>query len=390
VEKRYKFRIYPTQAQEAQIQKNFGCCRFVYNYFLAKQIERRKLSKENSEYAGLHDTTKELPRLKRTAGYEWLSEADSASLSYALCDLDNAFKKFFKNVKRAQAPGFPKFKSKKWQLKSYRCKNRPGRKADHHSSIEVGKNQVKLPKLGWIKCAVSRAVEGRILSASVIQQPNGKYFVSVYCTDVNHSALHKTNMVTGLHLGVKNLVTTSDGEQFANDRYLKKSQAKINRLRRQLSRKPSDSKRREKARKRLADAFDKVSCQRTDALHKLTTKLVRQYDVICVRESQVSEMMRNRVFSKHLSDANLGEIIRQLSYKCQWYGKTLVKVNKLSPSVQICSGCGYKNTLLKPHHQEWNCPECGLCHKRGINAAVNVLNEGLRLLESNNVIDCRE
>jgi len=394
MEKRYKFRVYPTEAQAAQIQKNFNCCRFVYNHFLAKQIERynSELRSESSEpatgnrqletekrqgYAGLHDTTSELPQLKRTAGYEWLSEADSASLSYALCDLDHAFKRFFKNVKKGNvAPGFPKFKSKKWGLKSYRCKNRAGRQADHRSSIEIGENQIKLPKLGWIKCRVSSAVEGRILSVSVIQQPSGKYFVSVYCTDVTPAALPKTEKTVGLHLGVKNLVVTSHGEHFENERYLKKSQNKINRLRRELSRKSSDSKGREKTRIKLAKAFEKVACQKTDALHKLTTKFVREYDVICIRDEQVKGMMRNRKFAKHLSDANWGEITRQLSYKCGWYGKTLVKVDKLSPSAQVCNVCGCKNTQLKPHHHKWNCPECGGAHKRAVNAAVNVLRSG--------------
>jgi len=382
MEKRYKFRIYPTAPQEIQIQKNFSCCRFVYNHFLAKQIERHTAAKEASKYEGLHDTTKTLPHLKRAAGYEWLCEADSASLSYALCDLDNAFKKFFKNVKKGgAAPGFPKFKSKNWKFKSYRCKNRAGRQSDHQSSIEISGQKVKLPKLGWVNCRTSREIEGRILNASVIQEPSGKYFVSLYCTDVNPAALPKTEKSAGLHLGVKNLAVTSDGEHFQNERYLKKSQSKINRLRRELSRKSPDSKKREKARIKLAKVFEKVTCQKTDALHKLTTKLVREYDVICVRDESVNEMMQNRKFSKHLPDANIGEIKRQLSYKCEWYGKTFVKVDKQSPSAQICSGCGYKNTKLKPHQQKWNCPECKARHKRGVNAAVNVHNDGLRSLE---------
>jgi len=388
LQKRFKYRIYPTKSQETQIQKNFGCCRFVYNHFLTKQIERHEAG---GGYTGIFDTTKELPQLKRTEGFKWLKEADSASLSYALCDLDYAFKRFFRNIKQKDtAPGFPCFKSKKRSFQSYRCKNRQGRQPEHHQSIEVleggngnGKGKyVKLPKLGLVKCRVSRKPEGRILSASVIQSPSGKYYVSLYCTDINPVPLPKTGKSIGLHLGLVNLTTASDGKQFENPRYLERSRKKISRLQRELSRKTSDGKNREKARIKLARAYERVTNQKTDTLHKLTTQLVRDHDIICVRNEPV-RMENNKLYAKYLADANWGEMSRLLSYKCNWYGKTLVKVDKLLPSAKVCSSCGHKNEQLKQYQQAWVCPKCKARHNRGVNSAVNILNSGLRTLTVN-------
>jgi len=379
MEKRYNFRIYPSKAQAEQIQKNFGACRFIYNHFLAKQIERHKSGKD---YLGLYDAAGELPELKRTKGFEWLKEADSASLGYALCDLDNAYKRFFKNVKQKDAtPGFPHFKSKKNSFNSYRCKNRNGRQPEHHKAIEVSDRHVKLPKLGLVECRVSREPEGRILSASVIQDISGKYFVSLYCTDVNPLPLPKTGKSVGLHLGLVNLTTTSNGEEFENPRYLAKARKKISRLHRILSRKTSGGKNYEKARVKLARAYDRVTNQKTDAIHKMTTQLVRDYDIICIRSGS-AEMKNNKVYAKYLMDANWGEMSRLLSYKCEWYGKTLVKVDKLLPSARVCSSCGHKNTELKKYQRKWICPKCGAQHNRGTNSAINILNTGIQSLAS--------
>lgn len=376
MEKRYKFRIYPDKEQERLIHVNFNCSRFIYNHYLAKQIETYK---ENGTYIGLFDNVKELPALKRTEGYEWLNEAVAEALSYALCDLANAFKMFFKRVKQGDvAPGFPKFKSKKNSFQSYRCKNKIPKPPKIAHSIAVGESKIRLPKLGWVDCRVSKKPDGRILSATVIQAPSGKYFVSVYCTEVENTPLPQTNSSVGLHLGIENLAVSSDGEKFENHRYLEKSQKKLIRLQKKLSRKSSDSNNREKARKKLARGYEKIVNQKTDSLHKLTTELVKSYDTICVRDEQVAEKQRDKVYSKQLADANWGEFVRMLSYKSDWYGKELVKIPKTSPSAQLCSGCGYKHTELKPYHYEWDCPKCGKHHDRRINAATNVLNEGLK------------
>jgi len=377
MEKRYKFRIYPSKEQERVIHVNFNCSRFIYNHYLAKQIETYK---EKGTYTGLFDVSKTLPQLKRTSGYEWLSEAVAEALSYALCDLDNAFKMFFKRVKQGDvAPGFPKFKHKKSSFQSYRCKNKIPKAPKMAHAISVGENKIRLPKLGWVDCRVSKQIEGRILSATVLQAPSGKYFVSLYCTEVECTSLPQTNSSVGLHLGIENLAVSSDGERFENHRYLERSQEKLNRLQKRLARKSSGSSNYEKARKKLARGYEKIINQKTDNLHKLTTGLVRNNDTICVRDEQVAEKQRNRIYSKQLADAGWGEFVRMLSYKSQWYGKELVKIPKTSPSAQLCSKCGYKHKGLKPYHYEWDCPKCGEHHDRRVNAAANVLSEGLKI-----------
>ena len=380
MEKRYKFRIYPTKEQERLIHVNFNCSRFVYNHFLAKQIE---VYKENGTYTGLFDTTKELPSLKRTEGYEWLSEAVAEALTYALCDLDNAFKMFFKRVKLGGiAPGFPKFKSKKNRFQSFRCKNKIPKPPKIAHTITVADRAIKLPKLGWVDCRVSKTIEGRILSATVLQVPSGKYFVSLYCTEVECKSLPQTNASVGLHLGIRNLAVSSNGEEFENHRYLQCSRRKLIRLQKRLSRKAHGSSNYEKARMKLAYGHEKITNQKTDNLHKLTTKLVRNHDIICVRDEQVAEKQRDKIYSKLLADTSWGELVRMLSYKSEWYGKKLVKIPKTSPSAQLCSGCGYKHKDLKQYHNKWDCPKCGKHHDRRVNAATNILNEGLINIQS--------
>jgi putative transposase len=378
VEKRYAFRLYPNRAQEIQIQKNFGCVRFIYNYFLARRIEKYEAGEG---LYGLFETCADLPALKRTEGYEWLQEADSASLTYALCDLDNAYKAFFRNVKEGGAPGFPKFKRKKSSRRSYRCKNRAGRQPGHRQSIEVEPNRVKLPKLGWVEARVSRAVEGRILSATVLQNPSGKYFVSLYCTDYTPPEWPQTGRAAGLHLGAGEMVVASDGQTFANPRHLSRERRRLIRLQRRLARKTSGSRNREKARRKLAVAFERVRNRKKDALHKLTTRLTREYDTICLRAEPVARRRRRRPFGKYLAEANLGELTRCLTYKCAWYGKTLVKVDEFFPAAQICAVCGHKSPEGRKHRLEWTCPHCGARRNRAENAALNILNEGLRQQE---------
>jgi len=391
LEKRYRFRIYPTAAQTTRINRFFGCSRFIYNHFLAKHIERYK---SGEGYWGLFDVTRELPKLKKQEGFKWLSEAPSEVLSYALCDLDNAFKMFFRRIRQCNtgntgntnntAPGFPKFKVKRAAYQSYRCKNKFPKPPRTVPPIELGENAVKLPKLGWVKCRVSRQTEGRILNASVIQAPSGRYYVSLYCTDVISKALPKTDKAIGLHLGLKNLATTSDGQRFENRRYGEKAAKKLSRLHKGLSRKTSGSANWEKARRKLAKECEAVANRRKNNIHELTTGLVRQYDIIAVHNSSVKGMLQKRTMSKLLADAGWSELTKQLSYKCRWYGKTLIKVPENFASAQLCSLCGNKYTYLKKRGdlQQWTCPQCGAIHDRGVNSANNLLNEGLKILET--------
>jgi putative transposase len=374
LEKRYNFRIYPNAEQDRQIQKNFGCCRFVYNRYLAKRIEAHK---NESRILSFNECCLDLTRLKQTEGYEWLGDADANSLQAALKDLDNAYKAFFRRAGQGgEAPGFPKFKSKRGNRQAYRS-----RKSICRSNIEIdaaGK-RIKLTKLGWTRCKVSRDIEGRILSATVFQSRSGKYFVSVCCTDTQPRHLPKTGADIGLHLGFADLVTTSDGEHIENPRYLEKSAKKIARLRRRLSRKPKDSRNREKARIKMARAYEKVTNQRNDMLNKLSMRLVRDCDTICVKDVDVAKLREDRRFSKLAGDAGWGELMRQLRYKSLWYGKEFVLVDKLLPSARTCSACGFESAEVGRNNRirEWDCPRCGARHDRGVNAALSVLNAAL-------------
>jgi putative transposase len=375
VEKRYNFRIYPNAAQEALIEKSLGCCRFVYNRYLAKRIEAYE---KEHRLMGLNECGRDLTRLKRAEGYEWLSEADSNALLVALKELDRAYKAFFRRVKSGGAPGFPKFRSKRAKS-SY-----TSRKQINRQNIEIEGGAIKLPKLGFVRCRVSRRPEGRILSATVMRTSSGKYFVSVCCADLRPTSLPKTGKAKGLHLGLAYILVDSEGERVENPRHFEKSEKKIARLARALSRKSKDGKNREKARIKLARAHERVANQRSDFLNKLTTKLVKECDVICVRDalprSRRSARGRGARFAKLVSEAGLGGLMQRLRYKCEWYEKELILVDPLFPSARTCERCGFENDEVgkKSALREWDCPSCGARHERGVNAARNVLKEGLR------------
>ncbi|MCI8454950.1 MAG: transposase [Lachnospiraceae bacterium] len=391
MERRYNFRIYPNPAQETQIQKNFDCVRFVYNYYLAK---RREAYESGRGIIGYNEMCRDMTQLKRTAGYEWLREADHNSLQRALKQLDLAFQKFFRNVKqKGTAPGFPVFKSKKSLRQSYTSPastpkqytdKRTGNVREQKSSVALYENSIKLPKLGRVKCRVSKKAEGRILSATVLRTAAGRYFVSLVFTDWGPVPFLQTGKAAGMQLGIRTLVTLSDGTEIKNPYFLKKSRKKILRLQKELSRKTSGSQNYEKARKRLARAYEHTHNQKADMLHKLTTQLVREYDVLCVRDEPLKKMIRERRFAGPLLDAGWGALVSELSYKCGWYGKTLVKIDPLYPSTRRCSVCGFEYMPVSRQKRimEWNCPSCHTRHKRAVNAAVNLLKEGMRLAET--------
>ena len=357
--KSYKFRLYPNKAQQEYLIKTFGCVRFVYNKMLEERIRLYEESKLNP------DVRQKLPTpAKYKPEFTFLKEVDSLSLANAQMDLNKAYANFF----RDKSVGFPKFKSKHSDRASYTTNNQNG-------SIRIEDGKVKLPKIGFVKFKKHRSFEGIIKSATISMTKTGKFFISILVNQDEEkwvTAKHKV----GIDLGLEHFaIMTNDemvSEKIENPRFLRKSEEKVKKAQRALSRKKIGSKNREKARLILAKKHEKIANQRKDFLHKLSRRLVDENQVIVVETLKSKNMMKNHKVAKSVGDVSWYEFVRQLEYKCKFYGRTLIKADKWFASTQICSSCGLKGEKKKLDVREWTCG-CGVHHDRDINASINLL-----------------
>ena len=355
----YRYRLYPNKQQEVLLDKHFGCCRFIYNYALDKKVKAYQKDKTN---LSRFDIQTDLPKMKKSEEYEWLSEVNSLSLQAALANLDSAFVKFFREKK-----GFPNFKSKKASKQSFSI--------PQNTRVKFDECKVYIPKFRkGIKARFHRKFEGLVKTSVITRTSTGKYYISIL-VEVNEVDAAPNpiseNKAVGIDLGIKTFAVLSDGTEIQNHKYLKRSIKKVKRLQRFLSKKAKGSKNREKARLRLARAHERVYNQRNDFLHQVTHRLVANYDTICLETLSVSNMVKNHRLAQALEDIAINSFNTLLEYKAKKHGVNILRIGRFEPSSKMCT-CGYINHNLTLSMRSWKCHVCGAVHDRDLLAANNI------------------
>lgn len=339
--------------------KHFGCCRFIYNYALDKKVKAYQKDKTN---LSRFDIQADLPKMKKSEEYHWLSDVNSLSLQAALANLDSAFVKFFREKK-----GFPNFKSKKASKQSFSI--------PQNTRVKFDEGRVYIPKFRkGIKARFHRKFEGLVKTSVITRTSTGKYYISILVEVNEVDAAPKPiseNKAVGIDLGIKTFAVLSDGTEIQNHKYLKRSIKKVKRLQRSLSKKAKGSKNREKARLRLARAHERVCNQRNDFLHQVTHRLVANYDTICLETLSSSNMVKNHSLAQALEDIAINRFNTLLEYKAKKHGVNILRIGRFEPSSKMCT-CGYINHNLTLSMRRWKCPFCGVVHDRDLLAANNI------------------
>jgi putative transposase len=361
IHKSYKFRIEPTSEQIVLLSKHFGACRFVFNRFLHERKEKYLNEKTSLNY---YDNARTLTDLKKEEDFDWLKEINSQSLQSAIRNLDSAYKNFFNKQNK-----FPRFKSK-YDKQSFKIPQ----------NALINERKLVIPKFKeGIKINLHREIEGEILFATITKSTTGKYYVSITC-EVNHKPFDKTGSKVGIDTGIKDLAILSDGKTYENIKVLKSKLKKLKYQQRQLSKKQKGSNSRQKQKIKLSLTHEKITNIRKDYLHKISTEIVKNQDIISVEDLSVKNMMKNHKLAQSLSDVSLGMFYTMLEYKSKWNDKSFVKIDRFFPSSKTCSNCGWIYQDLNLSIREWTCSSCTEHHDRDLNASKNILKQGINIL----------
>jgi putative transposase len=361
IKRAYRFRFYPTPEQEAILARTFGCARFAYNHMLRLRTDAWY---QRQERVGYHETSAALTALKKTPEHAWLNEVSSVPVQQALRHLQTAFANFF--AKRAKYPNFRRkdgAQSAEYTTSAFKWDG---------ASLKLAKMDAPLA-IRWSRTIPKGA---KVTTVTVSKDASGRYHVSMLCDDAV-SAKPEVAGKVGIDLGLTHFAILSTGEKIAAPNTFRKNEAKLAKLQRRLAKKQKGSANRMKAKLKVARIHARTADSRRDFLHKLSSRLINENQVIAIESLAVSNMQKNRCLAKSISDASWSEFTRQLEYKAQWYGRTLVGIDKWYPSSKRCSDCGHTVVKMPLNIRAWTCPECGSIHDRDINAARNVLAAGL-------------